>query len=182
LRQKSQEIEIKSLLSGDGQAWEAFVRKLSPIIFNVIRKTLQSSGIYKDEAHDLLQDFFVRLCANDFHILRQYAPQKASITTYLSIVARNMTLDHLRRRRNHFLSLEDLPEQSSGPEGQKGAKVDVPFNVLPPRQLLVMRLLYEKDMDVKEVSDFLGITEQTVRSMRHKAVSKLRESLKNLDS
>ena len=37
-----------------------------------------------------------------------------------------------------------------------------------------MTLLYDRDMDAAEAANLLGIDPQTVRSMHHKALTKLR--------
>ena len=35
-------------------------------------------------------------------------------------------------------------------------------------------MLYQREMEVSEVAEFLGIAPQTVRSLHHKALTKLR--------
>ena len=173
---QEQDIDIALLAKGDVGLWRTFVRRISPVVFSVIRGTLISAGRDGGEAHDLLQELFLRLCKDNFRLLKQYNPERARLSTWLAVIARNMTIDYLRRRRPPTISLEEIPEQGSEETGI-GHEMDgivISFQVLPPRQMMVMKLMYEKDMDVKEVADFMGITEQSVRSMHHKAVKKLR--------
>ena len=173
-----QKQDIALLLRGDRRCWECFVREISPVIFTVLKRVLASSGCDENHAHDLLQDLFVKLCRDDFRLLRQYDPGRSRITTWLAIIARNMAIDYVRRSRPPALSIDEVPEQAADGHDTDRAAIDISFDLLPPRQMLVMKLLYERDMDVKEVAGFLGITEQTVRSMRHKAIAKLRRRLK----
>ncbi len=178
MRQREYELDIDLLVTGNPKQWEIFVRQISPVVFSVIKKTLMSAGRNVYEAHDLLQDFFVRLCSDDFRILKRYDPRRSRLSTWLAVIARNMTIDHLRRSRKQHLSLDLLQEQKADEQPDEGEHIHISFKMLPPRQMLIMKLLYERDMDVKEVAAFLGIAEQTVRSTRHKAVKRLRREFK----
>jgi len=50
----------------------------------------------------------------------------------------------------------------------------LPEALLSPRQREILALLYDRDMDVAEIAAKLAIDAQTVRSMHHKAMVKLR--------
>ena len=58
-------------------------------------------------------------------------------------------------------------------------KVQIPAGLLSPRQELILSLLYDQDMDVAEAAAFLKVEAQTVRSMHHKALTKLRAHFAN---
>ena len=169
-------IDMDLLLQGDHRQWKIFVRQVSPVVFSVIKKTLAAAGQDSGEVHDILQDLFVRLCDNDFRILKKYDPKRAKLTTWLSVIARNMAIDYLRRCRFKYTSLDEVEYEKSEEHASKfdGDEIVLSFDTLPPRQMMAMKLLYEKDMDVREVARFMGVTEQSVRSMRHKAIKKLR--------
>ncbi len=172
-------MDIDLLLKGNRNEWEAFVRRVSPVAFSIIKKTLVSAGRDTQDARDILQEFFAKLCANNFRILKGYDPEKARLTTWLSVIARNMTIDYLRRFRYESLEQKDMADTSHEDEDARvdSKKIIISFDLLPERQMLLMKLLYEKGLSVKEVASFMGVTEQTVRSMRHKAIQKLRKIL-----
>ncbi len=172
-----QKIDIDLLVQGDHEQWKRLVNQSSPIVFSVIRKTLASAGRDTGEAQDILQELFVKICARNFRLLKRYDPQKAKLTTWLAVIARNMAIDHLRRNRHQYVDLDEIPDKDAKdpflePDRER---ILLSFDVLPPRQMMVMKLLYERDMDVKEVAEFMGISTQSVRSMRHKAIGKLRK-------
>ncbi len=173
------QVEIEPLLKGNREKWEAFVRYVSPVVYSVIKKTLVSAGRDTHDAHDILQELFARLCADNFQVLKRYDPEKARLTTWLSVIARNMTIDYLRRIRHEPIGTRDVADTGLENNDSRidSGKVLVSFDLLPERQMLLMKLLYEKDLSVKEAASFMGITEQTVRSMRHKAIKKLRTIL-----
>ncbi len=173
------QVDFDLLLKGNRNEWEAFVRRVSPVVFSVIKKTLVSAGRDTEEAQDILQELFARLCANNFQILKRYDPERARLTTWLSVIARNMTIDYLRRFRYESFEQKDMADTSheDNDERMDSQKVLISFDLLPERQMLLMKLLYEKGLSVKDVASFMGVTEQTVRSMRHKAIQKLRNIL-----
>jgi RNA polymerase sigma-70 factor (ECF subfamily) len=51
------------------------------------------------------------------------------------------------------------------------------MHVLSERQGLVIRMLFDEDLSVAETAARLGVDEQTVRSTKHKALTRLREHM-----
>lgn len=171
-----QNIDIDSLLSGNKNAWKEFVRKVAPPAYAIIDKTLRQAGYSQDEAQDILQDLFLKLCRDNFRLLRKYDSKKAKITTWVTLIARNLAIDYLRRRRIPTTPLENVNEPACDNPAPSD-DIDLPFDILPPRQMLIMKLLYERELSVKEVAEFMNISKQSVRSARHKAIKKLRKAV-----
>ena len=126
-----------------------------------------------EERQEVSQDVFVRLCDRGYRLLRNYKPGRARLSTYLTLVARSTALDHLRRRRLSTVPLEDSDEPVYQ-EPDRAELPEFPEGLLTGRQKLVLHLLYSREMTVAEVASTLEIRAQTVRSMRHKAVERLR--------
>ncbi|MEE8444864.1 MAG: sigma-70 family RNA polymerase sigma factor [Alphaproteobacteria bacterium] len=166
---------IAQLVGGDKGAWGQFVDRFSPVIYGAILKYLRRSARNLDEAGDVAQDVFVKLCRNDFRVLRRYDPTRAKLSTWLTVIATTTTIDHLRRRRQQTVPLDDMPETVASVKPVVPGGITIPKGLLTARQLLVMRLLYDKDMDPGEVGAMLSINAQTVRSTHHKALMKLRK-------
>ncbi len=148
---------------------EEFVQKSRKIIQAVVARTLSRYGRFEEsEVEDLIQDIFCKLLDNDHKLLRNYDSAKASLSTYLGTIAKNQTIDYLRKKRNFV----PFSEQLSTEEQER--ELDLPKRLLSPREELILKLFFEKEMDTKEIAHFLHITPQTVRSMKHKAIQKLR--------
>ncbi len=170
---------IQKLLNGDGQAWNDFVRQYAGVIHAAVGWTLARYG-QRDEdlAADLTQEVFVKLIKSDYRLLRQYDVERATIQSYLAVVARSSTLDTLKKRRLVTTALNEdraapapvLPGDATAAEILDG----LPAGLLPERQELIVRLYYAEHCAVREIAEMLGITEQTVRSLRHKALQKMR--------
>jgi RNA polymerase sigma-70 factor (ECF subfamily) len=71
--------DIKQLVRGNKAAWDAFVERFSPVIYSAVRRTLQATGGNNDDVLDVAQNVFVRLCKNDYRLLRSYDPARASL-------------------------------------------------------------------------------------------------------
>ena len=163
----------RALLSGDKAAWDAFVERFAPVVFAGVRRRLLLAG-REAEAEDVVQDVFVKLCARDNHLLRRYDPAKAKLTTYLTVVATSTALDHLRRDKGHQWPLDAVPEKDLAEAPAERPWVKIPPGLLSARQELVLELLYQRDLDPAEAAAAMGVAAQTVRSMHHKAIEKLR--------
>ncbi len=163
-------LDLASLIAGNKAVWDAFVRRYAGLILSAVRGLVREGT----EAEDVLQEMCVRLCKDDFRLLRTYDPARAGLSTWLTIVARSTARDMQRRRRPPQSALEDVPERLLAVVDQHSEPLKFPKDLLSPRQQLVLTMLYERDMDVAEVARMLGIDPQTVRSTHHKAMLKLR--------
>src|SRR2546423_14559379 len=127
------------------------------------------------DVEDLTQEVFVRLCKDDFRLLRNYDPARAGLSTWLTIVARSTARDALRRRRAETVPIEAVPEaQLAVDPVEPVRKLKLPEALLSPRQREILAMLYDREMEVAEIARALGIDPQTVRSAHHKAMIKLR--------
>jgi len=165
----------EALFSGEKTAWEAFVRRFGGLIVAAVRAVSQTSG----DLEDLTQEVFVRLCKDNFRLLRTYDPTRAGLSTWLTIVARSTARDALRRRRAESVPLDAVPEAHLAVDAVEPVqKLKLPEALLSPRQREILAMLYDREMDVAEVAKALGIDAQTVRSAHHKAMVKLRAHFK----
>jgi RNA polymerase sigma factor (sigma-70 family) len=171
----AQDAVSDALLNGDSAAWESFVRRYGGLIVAAVRGI---APIYGD-IEDLTQEVFVRLCKDNFRLLRTYDPARAAMSTWLTIVARSTARDALRRRRADSLPIETVPEaQLAVDPVEPVQKLKLPEALLSPRQREILAMLYDRDMEVAEIAQLLGIDPQTVRSAHHKAMVKLRAHFK----
>ena len=162
--------ELSALIAGDKAAWDGFVRRYAGLILSAVRVLVREGS----DAEDVLQEVFVRLCKNDFRLLKTYDPARAGLSTWLTIVARSTARDVQRRHRPPQSALDDVPERLLAVSDVHAEPLKLPKDLLSPRQQLVLTMLYERDMDVAEIAKALDVDPQTVRSTHHKAMLKLR--------
>ena len=171
----AQDAVSDALLNGDSAAWASFVRRYGGLIVAAVRGIALMQG----DIEDLTQEVFVRLCKDNFRLLRTYDPARAAMSTWLTIVARSTARDALRRRRTDSVPIEAVPEaQLAVDPVEPVRKLKLPEALLSPRQREILAMLYDREMEVAEIARALGIDPQTVRSAHHKAMIKLRAHFK----
>jgi RNA polymerase sigma factor (sigma-70 family) len=167
----AQDSVLDALGRGDRGAWEAFVRRYAGLVVAAVRGVAREPG----EVEDLTQEVFLRLCKDDFRLLRSYDPGRAGLSTWLTIVARSTARDAMRRQRVETVPIEAVPEARFAIDPVEPVqKLKLPEALLSPRQREILTMLYDRDMEVTEIAAALGIDRQTVRSAHHKAMIKLR--------
>jgi RNA polymerase sigma factor (sigma-70 family) len=166
----AQDIDLAALARGDKASWDAFVRRYGGLVMAAVR------GVARDGADldDLAQEVFLRLCKDGFRLLKTYDPARAGLSTWLTVVARSTARDALRRRQIPVTPIDAVPEAALATEGKTPEKLRLPEELLSPRQKLVLSMIYDRDMEVAEIAQTLGVDPQTVRSTHHKAMLKLR--------
>ena len=163
--------ELDALARGEKGAWEAFVRRYAGLVAAAVRGVAREPA----EIEDLAQEVFVRLCKDDFRLLRNSDPARAGLSTWITIVARSTARDAMRRYRPVLMPIDAVPEGRLAVDPVEPAeRLKLPEALLSPRQREILTMLYDREMEVAEIAKVLGIDPQTVRSAHHKAMVKLR--------
>jgi RNA polymerase sigma-70 factor (ECF subfamily) len=99
---------IERALGGQRDAFEMIYRRYQAIVYRFARSMTGSAPM----AEDVTQEVFVALMRD----LARYEPNRASLSTYLYGVARNITRARLRREEQ-FVKLEHVSSNGSEPVG-----------------------------------------------------------------
>jgi RNA polymerase sigma-70 factor (ECF subfamily) len=176
-RDQSASIDIDRVTRGEKAAWDRFVDAHAGLLFSVALRTLRmrSASCGPEDARDVVQDIFLRLVKDGFKLLRSYDRDRASLGTWLTVVARSAAIDYLRRPENGRITVELDDEMPSESQTHPGGLLDLPPGVLSERQGQILRMLFDEDMDVAEIAGALQVQSQTVRSLKHQALTRLRE-------
>jgi RNA polymerase sigma-70 factor (ECF subfamily) len=170
-------ISVKKLAAGDKVVWDGFVALAAPLLRGVVRRTLVRARAESFTA-DVMQDVFLRLCRDDFRLLKTFDPRRAGMSTWLGVVATSASIDFLRRQRAETVALDDVAEGELGSVTQPPVRaLELPPDLLPARQALILKMLFEQDLPVEDVAKLLRIEAQTVRSLKHKALTRLRAAV-----
>jgi RNA polymerase sigma-70 factor (ECF subfamily) len=165
-------VDLARLKAGDKFEWDRFVKRAGPVVFAAVLRRLAPAGATAD-AEDVAQEVFARLCRRD-RPLAGYDPERASLSTFLTVIATSAAIDHLRRKRPAD-PIDAVPEHRLAiPAVEPAERIRIPDGLLTARQKLVLTLLYDREMEVAEAAQFLGVDPQTIRSTHHKAMLRLR--------
>src|SRR5947207_9618752 len=77
---------IDGCIAGSKPAWDAFVQRWSAVIYAAVRRALHGRSANQGDIDDRVQDVFVRLIQNDYRLLKTYDAQRASLSTWLTLV------------------------------------------------------------------------------------------------
>ena len=143
-------------------------------------------------AEDITQDIFIKVWKK----LRSYN-NKYSFTTWLFSIARNTTIDYLRKKKDVPFSkfeneegdnilLDTLNDNSPLPDEALSQIQDVDFlrerlKELPIlyREILILR--YTDDLSIEEISQILKRPIETVKSQHRRGILHLKELIKRIN-
>ena len=96
--QLSPDALIQVCINGEAAAWEEFMRRyhrlIAGVVFRTTQKWAESSPATID---DLIQEIYLKLCADDYRLLRAYHPKHPdAIYGYLKVIAANVVHDRLK--------------------------------------------------------------------------------------
>ena len=172
---------LPRLLDGSAVAWSQFVQANAPLVWGQVRRCFARYGAKLDEVdmEDVAQNVFMRLSRGDFRLLRRFDPERAKLSTYLGVIAHSCSVDFLRKRRAASDNITDHEHHLVAPEPQAVPNIEgvlrlIPRDLLSERQETILSKLFDEEQEVEEVAQSLGVTAQTIRSAKHKALSKLR--------
>ena len=114
--------------SNHGVAWEEFVARFHrPISLSIIRTAYQWGRVPQQVVDDLVQDTYLKLCADKCRLLREFAVQHPeAVGGYIKTIAVNVARDHFKALHSQKRgageiahSLEDI--QLEAPTGNVGS-------------------------------------------------------------
>ena len=130
LAQLPPEALIKICLNGDVAAWEEFMRRYHRLIAGVVFRTTQKWGQSSPTTmDDLIQETYLKLCADEYRLLRGYEPKHPdAIYGYIKIITANVVHDRFKalhsEKRGGDQIVEELTalEKRSGVDNSAGSK------------------------------------------------------------
>ncbi len=179
---------IAAALSGKQKAYARLVETHRAAVFHVVNRI-----VHNDEAtRDLVQETFMKA----FTSLGSYRSE-FRFSTWLYKIAANSSIDYLRKKRIHALSLDapmetsdgqieiEVPDETHNPEmqlvrKQQSFSIDEAINSLPFKYREVIELRHKDDKPYEEIADLLGIPVGTVKARIFRARELLKQKLKNL--
>lgn len=179
---------MRRVQRGDREAFAELVDGYKTPIYNFILRTVRD----ETEAEDLTQTTFIQVwkSATRYRV-------SAKFSTWLYTIARNLSLNEIRRRRRHRTESLDAPHQDYDDQPQhrvKDASVPVPpdeltrkelfakveeaIQDLPENQRTALLLCREDDVSYEEIARVLGVSLSATKSIIHRAREVLRARLK----
>jgi RNA polymerase sigma-70 factor, ECF subfamily len=159
---------------GDGDAIRVLYLRYKDNVYGYVLSFVRD----QHEAEDITQQVFLKLIS----VIHKYRPREVPFTSWLLRVARNVALDHLRRRRS--LACEDVydasqPSDELGDDRRRG--LEHALVSLPHEQRNVIVLRHLVGLSPGEIATHMGRTESSIHGLHHRARQSLKRELTAID-
>ena len=188
LTQKEERTLLARLHAREEGALSELYDRLAPWVSGVAYRILGDA----DEADDVLSDVFVQV----WRRIDQHDPRRGPLTPWVLSIARNRSLDLLRRRRRWSRKAERVEQEQSSdgidaPDTPEATEASVPgwpvhravhqaVAALPAEQRQAVLLAYFDGLSHSEIARRTGDPLGTVKTRLRLAQRKLEESLRFL--
>ncbi len=167
----------KKLRAGDHHAYDIVFLQYKTQINLFLQKLTRS----KDVADDITQDVFINLW-----VKREQIDESRNIRNFLYVIARNAAINHFKReqvRKNTYAELSNGYGLDSAPDemliaNEMGILAEITVDNMPRQRKTVYMLSRNEGLSHKEISQKLGISEESVRSHISLALRKIRDAVK----
>lgn len=176
---------LQLLREDPNRGMKALIERYGGLVYHVIRGRLHGAPCLSSDIEDCAADVF-----SEFYLsLPRFDPSRAAIATYLCVIARHSATDLLRKRGRQsalFVSSEATTEELSDgieievllSEEETRREVIAAIRNLgnPDTELLFRRYYYGQSS--KEIAKAVGMTVSGVNTRIHRALQKLKASLR----
>lgn len=169
--------------SADRQAFAALFKHFAPRVKTYLVRLGTSDGL----AEELTQEAMVLV----WRKAASFDAARASVSTWIFTIARNLRVDHFRRLGNRIVDAQE-PDADEAPDSlpqpdelllihQREAGLRQALDKLPAEQARVLRLSFYEEQPHAQIARELGIPLGTVKSRVRLAVLHLRRLLDGLE-
>ncbi|HWB49907.1 MAG TPA: sigma-70 family RNA polymerase sigma factor [Stellaceae bacterium] len=167
---------LRKTAAGDSAAFATLYKQTSAKLFGVAVRIAGRGEI----AEDALQECFVLV----WRRAREYDPQRGGVMSWLIAIARNCTIDSLRRRgarpEGHAVPEEALRQLAAPDATERGAELRALHSCLgeleeKPRQAVMLAYLY--GLSREELAARLAVPVGTVKSWIRRSLDRLKRCL-----
>jgi RNA polymerase sigma-70 factor, ECF subfamily len=182
--QRTDEEIVINYLNGNKDAFTEIVNRYLKLIYNFIYRFVGN----QKEAEDITQEVFLKAWKS----LNKFDTKK-SFRTWIFTIAKNTSIDYLRKRKDVPISIFDnedgenfvennLVDEELKPDeifalAQNKIHIEKIMNELTIMQKQVIILKYMSEMSLSEVAEIMKIPVDTAKSHHRRALTKMRKSL-----
>ena len=179
---------LERCLKRDGSAWREFVDRFAGLFVHVIHHVAQARSVKLSESDtdDLCAEIFVAILADDFATLKRFRGE-SSLATYLTVISRRIIVREIIHRRmsealghvksnnaNIQLARADIAEIT---RIENKELVEQMLSGLANQDAVIIRQFHLEGKSYREISEVLGIPENSIGPILSRAREKLRQSL-----
>lgn len=176
---------LERCLARQPGSWEAFVDRFLGLVVHVINHTAKARGLrlVSQDYDDLAGEVFLAVIADDFGLLRRFRGE-SSLATYLTVVSRRVIVRDLVKRKSAN-SLSEMLDNVAHPLDpglpaeeriRNRDEVERMLERLEGSEADVVRMYHLEGKTYREISEMVGMPENSVGPTLTRARAKLRRS------
>ena len=126
----------------EAAAWEEFMRRYHRLIAGVVFRTTQQWGESSPATiDDLIQETYLKLCAEEYRLLRAYDPKHPdAIFGYLKVITANVVHDRFKALRSEKRGGTQIVEDMTTIENRSGTSVAFGSQHAMEREILLREI------------------------------------------
>lgn len=179
--QNDRNLYLKTLMvsvqAGDKTAFAKLYQQTSPLLFSVILRMIQDRNV----AEEILQEAYILI----WEKAGRYQADRGTVATWLVTVAKNLTIDYLRKKQlptvpeEHAEHVEDVDASPMLEAASNEARDLLLKNLskLPENMSKAISLSYLQGYSYDEIGSLMDAPRNTVKSWIRRGVAKLRETM-----
>ena len=177
---------------GREAAYRELIGRYQRPVFSLIYRLIRD----REKAEDLAQETFIKV----LNALDRYDPSY-KFSSWIFKIAHNTSLDHLRKKEPHLLSLDGSPTAESASEieattisalsteetpedyaasRELGATLEAAIGKLRPEYRTAIVLCHVEGRPYEEIAETMGVPLGTVKTYIHRARNELKKELEHL--
>jgi RNA polymerase sigma-70 factor (ECF subfamily) len=177
---------------GREAAYRELIGRYQRPVFSLIYRLVRD----REKSEDLAQETFIKV----LNALDRYDPSY-KFSSWIFKIAHNTSLDHLRKKEPHMLSLEGSPHAETASEQEAsviqalsteetpedyaasrelGATLEVAIGKLRPEYRTAIILCHVEGRPYEEIAETMGVPLGTVKTYIHRARNELKKELEHL--
>lgn len=176
---------IKRCLTRQPGAWKDFVDRFLGLFIHVVNHTMHAHSVRatQDDIDELCSEIFLEILAHDMRVLQNFRG-KSSLATYLTIIARRVTIKRLMHKRRaesfghtnvHADSLEQADAVATEIQRiEDREEVVAILEQLSDQEAEIFRLFHLDGKTYHEIAQTTGVPENTIGSILSRTRAKIR--------
>jgi len=182
MNDRDEELILK-YINGEDDSFRILINRYTASVYNFVYRFVGS-----DNAPDVTQDVFIKVWKN----IKNFDIEKSSFKTWLFTIARNTTIDFLRKKKSiAFSSLDSEDFVFSENIRDENPLSDEEISKLEEKKIInkyldklneiektIIMLHFEEELTFKEIGEVLGKPLNTVKSYNRRGLLKLKDFLK----
>ena len=172
---------VEGVRRGEEAAFDAIYHRYGRRVYGFTYRMTLNSGVAEDVTHDT---FLVLIEQPE-----RFQVERGSLLTFLCAVARNLVMNHLRRKHNRDVRLDDFEDFDIPEVGTSGnplaslldqelvARIDACIAALPPMQREVIILREYEELSYEEIANITDTELGVVRARLFRARQNLAKGL-----